>query len=116
MAFLLAFHLRAPMRASYNKAAREDGVAIQPSLIQPALESIRFVTCARIEAEQQNGQGTDDYDRSYHYTQTVYVCKLHCYGARVGFNTPSFEIDYPRGLKPAARKVAVMNNQQSTLN
>jgi hypothetical protein len=51
MVFLLAFHLRAPMRASYSKAAREDGVAIQPSLVQPALESIRFDALRELESK-----------------------------------------------------------------
>ena len=64
----------------------------QSTLIQSTLESIRFDICARIEAEQQHGQRADDYDWSYHYIQTVFICKLHCHGASVGFDNPSFEI------------------------
>src|SRR5436190_20533423 len=63
----------------FRNRARGGGLKQLPSIyFDPvnALESIRFDTCARIEAEQQNGQRADDYDRSYHCTRTLFVCEL----------------------------------------
>jgi hypothetical protein len=62
------------------------------TLIQSTLESIRFVTRVRLETEQQNGQGANDYYRSHGYGQILLVCQLHCHGPGVGFDNPSFEI------------------------
>jgi hypothetical protein len=43
----------------FGKVARE-GNCRRSTLTRSTLESIRFVTGARIEAEQQNGQGAND--------------------------------------------------------
>ena len=82
---IVAFHifplLRHPPNSKFlfKDRARGGGLRQLPSIyFDPvnALESIRFDTCARIEAEQQNGQRADDYDRSYHCTRTLFVCEL----------------------------------------
>ena len=76
MSFLFVFYLCGATRTPYGKVARE-GDCRRSTSIQSTLESIRFDTCARIEAEQQNGQRADDYDRSYHHTKTLFGCELH---------------------------------------
>lgn len=76
MSFLFIFYLCGATRTPYGKVARE-GDCRRSTSIQSTLESIRFDTCARIEAEQQNGQRADDYDRSYHCNQTLFGCELH---------------------------------------
>jgi hypothetical protein len=45
----------------------------------------------RFEAEQPNSQTERDYHRNYHCTAKLFLCELHCHGARVGFHIPSFE-------------------------
>jgi hypothetical protein len=71
MSFLFVFYLLGATRTPYGKVARE-GDCRRSTSTQLTLESIRFDTFARIEAEQQNGQKADDYDRSYHYTHTLF--------------------------------------------
>src|SRR5207248_5497463 len=93
MGLLLRFHLGAPASASCSAGVCDDRVAVHALLIQSTPESIRLVTRVRLETEQQNGQGANDYNRSHDYKQIVLVCQLHCHCARAGFDTPSFEGD-----------------------
>ena len=88
--FLLAFiwALQGQLRAVKLHAKTD---RLPRTLIQSTLESIRFVTRVRLETEQQNGQGANDYDRSHGYSQILLICQLHCHGPSVGFDTPSFE-------------------------
>ena len=76
------------------------------TLIQSTLESIRFVTRVRLETEQQNGQGANDYDRSHGYSQILLICQLLCHGPRVGFDSPSFEADSSGSMRRICSAIA----------
>ena len=99
---IVAFHilpiLRHPPNSKFlfKDRARGGGLRQLPSIyFDPvnALESIRFDTCARIEAEQQNSQTERDYHRNYHCTPNLFLRELLCRGAVVGFYDPSFETE-----------------------